>query len=309
MNHEPSTHRIRVSGLALLLAASLASSGCGPAPISDAAHYESIERWQAERDRKLRAPDGWLSLVGLHWLGPGENTFGSGADNAVQFPAGRVADRVGVFDLDGDRVTVRVIEGVGVTLRGQPVREQVLASDSLGEPDVLELDELLFYVIERGPRFGIRVKDPRSEVLARFTGMDYFPIDPTYRVEGRFLEYETPRETQIPTVVGVPETVFFPGRVEFELAGKSHTLQPVVYDLDDESYFYIFKDETTGHETYGAGRFLYGPRAENGAVVLDFNKAYNPPCVFTPYATCPLPPPGNELALRIEAGEKTWGSH
>jgi len=268
---------------------------------------ESIESWRIERDQRLRSEDGWLTLVGLHWLEPGENPFGSGPDNPVALPAGRAPERAGSFVLEGDVVTLRAEPGVEITIEGQPVAERRLHSDADGEPDVLRLGDLTLRVLKRGESYAVRVKDPNSEVRTGFAGLDYFPIDPTYRFDATFVAYDEPKEVKVASVVGPEATMLAPGYVRFSLNGRELTLEPMLEGPDDEQYFFIFRDATSGKETYGAGRYLYTDVAKDGQVVVDFNKAYNPPCVFTAFATCPLPPPQNRLPVRIEAGEKVYG--
>ena len=272
-------------------------------------YVEEVEAWRADRQERLESETGWLTLVGLHWLGPGENRFGTGSHNEIVLPEGRAPASAGSFFLDAGQVTARAPAEVGLTLDGELVTDRELRADGAGEPDVLLLNGLRLNVINRGDRHAIRVRDPASPVRKNFTGMDYFPIDPAYRVEATFEPYERPREVEIPTVLGTVETMLSPGYVEFFLHGKTLRLEPVVGSLDDDELFFIFKDETSGRETYDAGRFLYADMPESGRVALDFNKSYNPPCVFTPYATCPLPPKHNALPVRIQAGEKTYGDH
>jgi uncharacterized protein (DUF1684 family) len=276
-------------------------------PPVDADYAAGIERWRTEREERLRSETGWLTVVGLYWLEPGDNSFGSGPGNRVVLPEGRGPETAGSFHLADGKVTVRARADSGVTLEGEAVTERELQTDIEGEPDVLELDDVTFYVIQRGDRYGIRVKDPSSEMLREFSGLESFPVDPGYRVEATFLPYDPPKEVQIATVVGTVQPMLTPGRVEFTLNGETLSLEPIVEQPDDEDYFFIFRDETSGKETYGAGRFLYTEAARDGRVILDFNKAYNPPCAFTPYATCPLPPPQNRLPIRVEAGEKVYG--
>jgi uncharacterized protein (DUF1684 family) len=303
------TFRHRDATVALIAAVALQWTACGapPSPPVDDDYVADIERWRAEREERLRSETGWLTVVGLHWLEPGENTFGSGASNRVVLPEGRGPEVAGAFVLADGKVTVRSNPDSGVTLEGEAVTERELQTDVEGEPDVLQLDDLSFYVIQRADRFGIRVKDPRSKMLREFAGIESFPVDVAYRVEGRFVPYDPPREVQIATVVGTVQPMLTPGRVEFTLNGEKLALEPMVGEPDDEEYFFIFRDKTSGKETYGAGRYLYTEAARDGRVILDFNKAYNPPCAFTPFATCPLPPPQNRLSIPVEAGEQYSG--
>jgi uncharacterized protein (DUF1684 family) len=171
----------------------------------------------------------------------------------------------------------------------------------------VKVGRLSLFAIKRGDRYGIRLKDPESEYRRNFTGLQYYPVRTAYKVTGKFVPQ--PRKIPILNIIGQTEQMECPGYVEFRLQGKVLHLFPVLEEPDAKELFYIFKDLTSGKETYGAGRFLYSGMPEKGKVVLDFNKAYNPPCAFTPYATCPLPPADNRLSVRVEAGEKKYGSH
>jgi uncharacterized protein (DUF1684 family) len=293
-----------------VLAGLAASLACAPAPPAvDPAYQEEIEAWRARRESRLRSEDGWLTLVGLHWLEPGENRLGSAPDNPVALPPGTAPEQAGSLLVTDGKVTVRAAEGVDLRVDGEPVTDREIRSDADGGPDVLQLGRLSFYLIRRGERLGVRVKDPESEVRLGFTGMEHFPVDASYRLEADFVPYDEPEKREVPTAIGIPQSMLAPGYVSFTLGGEDLRLEPLVNRPEDESYFFIFSDATSGKETYGGGRFMYTERAAAGKVILDFNKAYNPPCVFTPYATCPLPPPGNTLPVRIEAGEKVYGRH
>ena len=260
----------------------------------------------------LTAETGWLSLVGLYWLEPGSNAFGSSPDDPVALPGAGVPAVAGTFDLAPDgTVTVRVQPGAEVTLRGQPVTEAVLRTDASGEPDVLRLGNVRFYVIARGGRLAVRVKDPASPTRRDFRGITSFPVDPAFRVQATFEPYPEPRQVTVPTAAGTQATMLAPGIVRFTLQGRELTLQPWVSTPQDRQFFFVFSDATSGRRTYGAGRFMdvEAPAAGSRAVVLDFNEAYNPPCAFTPYATCPLPPKENVLPVAITAGEEYSGRH
>ena len=276
---------------------------------TDADFTRQLDRWKKQRLEGLRSESGWLTLVGLHWLEPGENPFGSNPANRVVLPQGKAPARAGAFFLNNGKVRVVAAPGSGITLNGKPVNEQDLRSDESGEPDILHLGDLSLYVIKRGERFAIRVKDPNSPVRKEFKGIDAFPPNPAYRIVAEFVPYDPPREVAVPTILGTTEKMKAPGYVKFKLARRELTLEPVVEDPEHPQLFFIFKDATSGKETYPAGRFLYADMPKDGRVVLDFNRAYNPPCAFTPYATCPLPPKQNRLDVRIEAGEKTYGEH
>ena len=286
-----------------LIAAGLAT------PAADPVYRADIEKWRQQREARLKADDGWLAVAGLFWLEEGANRFGSGPGNAIALPAGAAPPASGTFELRQGRVRVRVTPGVSVTAAGKPVTVMELRSDDPGPPDVLRLGRLSLQVIARSGRYGIRMKDPESETRRSFAGLRWFPIRDDLRFEARYVRWPTPRTIAIPNVLGQVNELPSPGYAEFTLAGRQLRLEPVIEEAGAEELFFIFRDETAGKETYPAGRFLYAPMPKDGVVVLDFNKAYSPPCAFTAYATCPLPPPQNRLGVRIEAGEKNPHGH
>jgi len=261
----------------------------GVALIAATKFETEIAEWRKQREERLKAEGGWLTLVGLTWLHEGSNTFGKAEGNDVIVPDG--PGRAGVFELKGGKVTVRM-DGA----------ERELWPDSM---DVAQCGRVKLYVIKRGAKFGIRMKDAESEYRRNFHGIESYPAKPEYRVTAKWIE--EPKEIPILNIIGITEPMKSPGIAVFHLGGKEYRVRPVLETADAKELFYIFKDETSGKETYGAGRFLYSDMSKDGTVVVDFNKAYNPPCAFTPYATCPLPPPENRLAVRIEAGEKKYG--
>lgn len=275
---------------------------------SDEAYLEEIRKYREGREERLRAPEGWLSLIGLYWLDEGDNRFGSGSDLAIVLPADAAPPIAGTLSLDGTKVRLVAEEGVTITLGGDPVDDRIVHDDHEGQPDVVRLGRLSMYVIRRADRFALRVKDPESETRRGFHGIDYFPVDPAYRVEATFERFDEPRKVQIPTVAGTTSEMLVPGKLTFMLGGESLSLEPLVGTPDETELFLIFRDETSGTETYGAGRYLYATLEDDRAEV-DFNKAYNPPCAFTSYATCPLPPRSNRMRTAIRAGEKRYGDH
>jgi len=277
-----------------------------PGKGSDAAHRAEIEKWRAQRVERLRSEDGWLSLVGLFWLEEGDNLVGTAAANRVVLPSGRAPATLGTIRLSGKEARLEVAAGVLVTHEGKPVRSLLLRSDEEGDPMIVRHGTLSFYLIRRGDRLGVRVKDSGSPVRASFRGIQSYPIRAAWRLDARFEPYEPKKAIPVPNILGTVANEPSPGAVVFEVAGKAWRLDAVEERGSDE-LFLIFGDATNGKETYGAGRFLYAPRpGKDGRVVVDFNKAYNPPCAFTPYATCPLPPRQNRLSVRIEAGEKSY---
>jgi uncharacterized protein (DUF1684 family) len=275
---------------------------------SDTDSYRAeIERWRAERVERLKRDDSWLTLVGLFWLEPGENRVGSGAGNRVALPAGKAPERSGALMLSGGAVTAKLDPAAGFTSGGKPAATLVLQPDTApGGPTIVKRGSVSFYVIARGKRVGVRVKDSESEGRRRFHGIANFPVDPKWRISARFDPYRGGREIPVPNVLGDITQEPSPGVLVFEVGGREYRLEPVL-EQGETDYFVIFGDQTNGRETYGGGRFLYvSPPGSQSRTVIDFNKAYNPPCVFSPYATCPLPPSQNKLAVRVEAGEKVY---
>jgi len=291
---------------ASVLAAVTAAAGAG-----DSAYVHEIEAWRRERLQRLTADGGWLTVAGLSWLKPGANRFGTDAANEIVLPAGSAPARAGRFVLEGGRVRVEADAGVAVTLAGKPVTRATLRSDAGGaEPDVLSLGALTLQIIDRGGRLGVRIKDMKSPARARFKGLSYFPIDPRYRVVATFVPHPKPVTLNVPTVLGTVEQMPSPGTASFArdaARGAPRLRLDAVLEPGETQLFFIFRDRTSGKTTYGGGRFLYADPPANGKVVIDFNRAYSPPCAFTPHATCPLPPENNRLPVAIEAGEKFAG--
>jgi uncharacterized protein (DUF1684 family) len=296
----------RVRGSYWLLALILAS-GAAPAP---EVHRAEIEAWRAKRIASLKRENGWLTLVGLFWLQEGENRLGSDpASNRIVFPKDTAPKTMGSLDLSKGIVTLRSDPGAGLTSDGRPVTTMTLRSDAEGSPTVVKHGRISFFLIKRGERLGVRVKDSANPTLLAFRGIDTYPIDSRWRFEARFEAYAPGKTIAVPNILGSVEQQKSPGAAVFETSGRECRLDAVTEDGSDE-LFLIFGDQTNGVDTYGGGRFLYAaPPGKDGRVVLDFNKAYNPPCVFTPYATCPLPPAQNRLPIRVEAGEKRYGGH
>jgi len=296
------------SSLAVVLLLSLMACSETPPPV-DPAYAAEIEKWRNGRLERLTADDGWLTLTGLYWLEPGENTFGSAPDCAVVLPDPGVSATAGILVLaDDGKVLASAAEGSGAAINGDPLGTAVLKTDADGRPDVITAGRIQFYIIDREGRLGARVKDPEATTLTEFPGIEHFPISESFRVEARLEAYEEPKEVAVPTVLGQDTTYVAPGVLRFAINGVEHSLEPYLSGPEGESYFLIFRDTTSAVTTYGAGRFLYSSAAgEDGTTVLDFNLAYNPPCAFSPYATCPLPPPQNWLQVAIEAGEKFSG--
>lgn len=267
------------------------------------AYARETEAWRRAREHGLTADGGWLTVTGLAWLAPGKNDFGAAAGTRVTLPAHSSPPVAGAFVVDGRKVRVEVAPGVVVTRAGKPITGASLRTDAEGaQPDVLSLGAVTMEVLSRGGRLAVRIKDMRSAARAAFKGLHWYPVKPEYRVTARFTPAPTPRTLRVDSIIGIPDDMTSPGTVEFQLAGKTLHLEPVV-EPGDTRLFFIFRDATAGRTTYGAGRFLYADPPRDGVVILDFNRAYTPPCGFTAYATCPLPPSQNRLPVAIEAGE------
>jgi uncharacterized protein (DUF1684 family) len=257
-------------------------------------HRNEILKWQTERSARLQREDGWLSLVGLHWLPEGDSE---------PIPGVKLVRRAGVVALNTSQ---------GMTIDGKPVNAPIQLIDDSSEkgPTVVQMGTKRFQVIKRGERYGLRVKDSQADTRTHFQGLDYYPIDPKWRVEARFEPYNPPKKIPITDITGMTADNPSPGALVFTVDGKEYRLDPILEE-GEKDYFIIFRDATSKDETYQAGRYLYAsPAGPDGKVIVDFNKAYNPPCTFTPFATCPLPPQQNRLPIRIEAGEKKYrGGH
>lgn len=271
---------------------------------NDALDYTAkIQQQRAEREAGLRKPGGWLSLIGLDWLSEGRNSIGSAKDNAIVLLKG--PPNLGVITLKGGKISIAIDAASAATVDDKTVIESALASDATGKPSIVAAGPVSFFVIQRNHKIGLRIKDADAESLKDFLGIDFFDIDPSWRVEARWVTFDKPQPLEIPDVVGTVYKLQVPGKAVFEHAGKTYELLPMNEDTKD-GLFFVFADKTSGKITYGGGRFLDTDAPKDGKLTLDFNLAYNPPCAFTPYATCPLAPPENRLKVAVEAGEKKY---
>jgi uncharacterized protein (DUF1684 family) len=249
-------------------------------------------------------------VAGLFWLQEGENRFGSDPKAPVLLPAHSSPAQAGIFRVHAGKVTVEVAPGVAVTLAGKPVTKADLHADVPGPADVLALGRLRFFVIERSGKLAIRLRDLDAPTRKTLPPLRWFPVRHEYRVVGKFVAHPAPKKLAIPNVLGLVDEMVSPGVVVFQLQGQELKLEAVWEEPGAKELFFIFRDRTSTHETYGAGRFFYADNPDaQGQVIIDFNKAYTPPCAFTRFATCPLPPRQNQLPLRIEAGELNDGVH
>jgi hypothetical protein len=288
---------------------------CGLVPLAlgaavpqDQAYRAAMDNWRRAREATVSAEDGWLAVAGLFWLKPGRNRFGTDRSNDIVLPAGSAPPHAGTFVLSGDLTTVEAGPGVRLAVNGSELRAGVrpvpLRADSSGTPDMMSVGRVTMSVIVRGGRHGVRLRDPDSERRRSFRGLQWFPVDETYRVTARFIPAAPGKTLSIVNVLGQQQQMSSAGTATFRIDGRTCHLEPVLEGPGSRQLFFIFRDATTGRGTYPGGRFLYTDLPRNGEVVLDFNKAENPPCAYTAFATCPLPPKQNSLAVAIEAGEK-----
>ena len=301
---------------------------CSALSFAQDGYVAQIEQWQKQQEKELRADDGWLTVSGLFWLHPGKNPFGSGKTNEIVLPA-PVPEKAGWFILENGTVTLYAVPTLDIRLNGHPITRGViggvamkqakLETDKTGHPGKVTLGDLTMFPITRGDRIAIRLKDKNSQARREFKGMKYYAINPAYRIDADFVPAGTGATLKIPNILGQINDLPTPGYAEFTLGGKKMRLAPVT-DGDcgngsagnarsDCRLFFIFKDLTSGHGTYPPGRFLYTDLPKDGKVALDFNRAENPPCAWTAYATCPLPPKENALPVAVEAGEMFTGHH
>jgi uncharacterized protein (DUF1684 family) len=268
-------------------------------------YAKEVEKWRSEREARLKTEMGWLTVAGLFWLKEGVNTVGGGESFKVRLTDNFKQGKFGEIEFKEGKAVLKVEKGIDAQADGKPIAGPIeLVSDEKGKPTEIRTGTQTFYLIKREERTGIRLKDSNSEARRNFKGLHWFPVDESYKVTARLEPFPEPKELKVPNVLGGFFKMKSMGLLKFTVAGKEGTLQPV--EEDDGTLFLIFADGSNQTETYASGRFLYADKPVNGEVVLDFNKAENPPCAFTPYATCPLPPPGNKLEMEIKAGEKRY---
>ena len=307
------TRYVLVGSMLLVLAAcsggkdNSATGKAGPAPDPNFLADNAI--WRNGRKQDLLKPDGWTSLVGLHWLELKAHYVGSSTGSGIRLAVG--PPKLGMVEQRDGRIYLTPESGVALTLDGEPLKGRVeLKTDHDQAPSLLGFDEGkgLLSVIKRGQRFGLRIKYAEAPTRLQFAGLDYWPADPDWRIVGKFVPHPPGKTLSIVDIIGTATDAPNPGAVEFVRDGKTYRIEAMAEPGNE--LFLVFADRTSGHGSYPAGRFMDtpGPDAQ-GRVVLDFNRAYSPPCAFTTFATCPLPPPENRLDLAITAGEKTYGSH
>jgi len=287
----------------------LAASGS-----ADQSSWENeLKTWREKRAAGLQAPEGWLSLIALGWLQDGDNTFGADADSRVQIAA-KVPAHIGVVRVE--KSTLRLMPPAGgfpkdFLVDGQPAKEQILLADDAERPSKLTIGSVTIILINRDGRFALRIKDPQAPTRTGFHGLHWYAPNATYRVHARWIPYNPPKQLDIPTILGTTTHLPAPGAAEFTIDGQTVRLEPVLEDPKSTELFFIMRDTTSKTATYGAGRFLYTELPDHGVgqageLWLDFNRLVNPPCAFTAYATCPLPPAQNRLNVAIPAGEQRY---
>lgn len=292
--------------LPLVFRLALAFLLCAAATARAQNYTAEIEQWRNERVGRLTAPDGWLSIIGLHWLQVGHNSVGSAEDNSVRLPAGPAY--LGVVQLTTDgKASFLAAPGSLANVDGTAAGEHpIVLTYGAGKPSLVAARNVSFFVIKRGEKIGLRVRDTESARRKGFAGIEYFDLDPSWRIEAQWVAFEQSRMVPITNVLGQTTPMPVPGKAVFTRDGRTFELLPVLDGGPEDPLFFILADETSGEETYEASRFLYAAPPKDGKIVLDFNRAQNPPCAFTPFATCPLPPKENRLKLRITAGEKVY---
>jgi uncharacterized protein len=303
--------------LAITLLSAPLSASDAKSTTDQAAWQHDLLEWRAQRAANLQAPEGWLSLIALGWLKEGDNTVGAAEDSRVQI-TGKAPAHIAIVRLEkGALHLLPPAEGFPKDLMvdGHPAgginKEQTLLADDNENPSKLSIGTITIIVINRDGQFALRVKDQQAPTRTAFHGLHWYEPNAAYRVHARWIPYNPPKMLDIPTILGTTTHLPAPGAAEFTIDGKVVRLEPVLEDPKSTDLFFIMRDTTSKTTTYGAGRFIYTEfpdhgLAQPGELWLDLNRLFNPPCAFTAYATCPLPPPQNRLTVPIPAGEKRY---
>ena len=273
------------------------------------AYKQELDAWHAKRETNLKSETGWLTVSGLFWLEEGENTVGSAKDNSIIFPAGKCDAHLGSFILTHGEVRFNAVPGMIIKKNDTLFTNGIIFNATTEEQSIiLSHKNLSWFVIKRGNKYGIRLRDTESDARKNFTHISRYAVDAKWKITAR-LELPAQKKTiPVHDVIGNTTETTFGGILHFEMNGKTYQLDATLEGEDD--LFIVFADYTSGLTTYGAGRFLYAKKPKEGnVVILDFNKAYNPPCAFTDFATCPLPPDQNKLPFEVLAGELMFGKH
>jgi len=294
------THRFLLPFIAILWSGQLLAQ-------PSSAYVQEIESWHRSRITNLKAANGWLNLAGLFWLNEGKNSFGSDPVNKIVFPAATIAGSAGYFERNDNTVKIVVQNNVDIKVNGIAVKEAVIYEKDSGRSPVVTHGSLRWTIIRRDDKIGVRLRNLESQQAAGFKDIERYPVDSTWRIAATLRKETYPQTISITNVLGQTSQQQTPGKLVFTISGKQYTLDALE---EGDHLFVIFADATSGKTTYPSGRFLYAKKPDAGGVTfIDFNKAFNPPCAFTPYATCPLPPKQNVLDLEITAGEKNYGHH
>ena len=261
--------------------------------------------WRAGRDREMRSEESWLTIAGLFWLDEGENTFGASSSNRIELPPGSAPSLGGKFIRKGEKITVEAAPGVSLYCGGKQIARMTIRAGDSTSPDTLTLGDLRMWVIRRGDRYAVRLRDLNAPAFKDYKGLNYFPPSAAFRIEAIFAPYSSPKNIEVEAKIVKRSKLISPGTLKFLWEGREYEF--IAFDDEERgTYFLVFGDETNGMETYDGGRFLDFKIDTGNQAVLDFNHAYNPPCAFTAFATCPLPPTQNRFLFRLEAGEKTY---
>lgn len=309
----PTFPRLRLASIAIFSVVALLNGVAVPRVFAGSTDWRSsLLAWRTAHAQGLAAPDGWLTLVALDWIEPGDNSFGAAADNRMQL-SGATAPHLGVLQFSGNVVRLLPPRGgfpAALHVDGHPAQAMVLTGNDM-QPHELSDGTLTFFVIHRGDRYALRVRNTQAPSRVHFHGLHWYPPDPRLRVEARWIPWVPAHQLKIPTVIGTTLLLPAPGLAEFTLDGKTIRLEPILEGPREKQLFFILRDTTSRSTTYGAGRFLYTDFPDHGLehpgrIVLDFNRLENPPCAYTPYATCPMPPEQNRLAIALPAGEERY---
>jgi uncharacterized protein len=271
-----------------------------------AAYQQEVDSWHSKRIESLKSESGWLNLAGLYWLEEGKNSFGAAKENKIIFPSGAITDKAGTFERTGNTVTFHAAEGTKVLVDGKEVKHAVVFNPDSTRNPTLSYGNLKWNFIKRDDKIGLRLRDLKSPTLTHFKGIERFPVKEDWKAEAT-VQKTAASTIAITNVLGQTNQQKTPGTLVFTIEGKEYKLDPID---EGSKLLLVFGDATSGNETYPAGRFISVDKPDaNGKTVIDFNKAYNPPCAFSPYATCPLPPKQNILPIPVTAGEKSFGNH
>ncbi len=270
-------------------------------------YQKEILDWQKTLDTNLRKENSWLALAGLFWLDEGVNTFGADNKNDIVFPDSDIPPQIGAFIVDGDAVTLKVTANTPVDVDGVPAKEALLRPDVSGAPTQLKLGALSFILIQREDGFGIRLWDNSRPERDTFPGRQWYPVDEKFRLEGRYTRFADEKLVSFKRENGADFEAKMEGEVSFFVGNESYAL--LAFEDEEGELFIMFRDATNGVETYGSGRYLSVDAPEEGKAIIDFNRAVNPPCAFTDFATCPLPPAQNNIPVSIKAGERRQKIH